>query len=487
MTKIKNSGIFLNRMFTSSSLSYYEKPAQFPLPVISHPRALLIFNDPIHGHIEMHPLFVKIIDTPHFQRLRNIKQLGGGYFVYPGASHNRFEHSIGVCHLAGKLIKTLQERQPDLGIDDKDVLCVQIAGLCHDLGHGPFSHLFQEFMEEIKPDWRHEDQSVKMFNHLISQHGIEEEMKNQYHLNDSDLTFIRELIRGPDRKSESGGSSTDSESEYKGRPKKKAFLYEIVANHKTGIDVDKMDYLSRDCHHLGLKSNFDHGRYLMFARVCDNEICMRDKEARNMYELFHTRNLLHHCACQHKAKNLVERMILDVLRIADAADFKVGGTMKISDAFKEETAYLLLTDDILHQIWRSTAENLRDARDIINRIFTRKLYRSIQIKTFPNTVSKNSFTEKLEKLARELQTVTAVDLDVMVFSLDYGMREVDPIKLLRFYSKEEPLEKIELKEEEVSFLLPRQFTETKVMLFCRKEEAPAIGQETLEQFWKLPG
>lgn len=56
---------------------------------------LQIFNDPIHGHIEIHPLCVKIIDTPQFQRLRSIKQLGGTYFVYPGASHNRFEHSIG--------------------------------------------------------------------------------------------------------------------------------------------------------------------------------------------------------------------------------------------------------------------------------------------------------------------------------------------------------------------------------------------------------
>ncbi|KAM9501650.1 deoxynucleoside triphosphate triphosphohydrolase SAMHD1-like [Clarias gariepinus] len=56
---------------------------------------LKVFNDPIHGHIELHPLLVRIIDTPQFQRLRNIKQLGGAYFVFPGASHNRFEHSIG--------------------------------------------------------------------------------------------------------------------------------------------------------------------------------------------------------------------------------------------------------------------------------------------------------------------------------------------------------------------------------------------------------
>uniref|UniRef100_A0A3P9DUK0 HD/PDEase domain-containing protein n=1 Tax=Maylandia zebra TaxID=106582 RepID=A0A3P9DUK0_9CICH len=120
----------------------------------------IVFNDPIHGHIELHPLLVKIIDTPQFQRLRNIKQLGGGYFVFPGASHNRFEHSIGVGHLAGELAKTLKLKQPELDISERDVLCVQIAGLCHDLGHGPFSHLFDGmFNPEADPE--HKDWKVR--------------------------------------------------------------------------------------------------------------------------------------------------------------------------------------------------------------------------------------------------------------------------------------------------------------------------------------
>ncbi|KAG8556413.1 hypothetical protein GDO81_018063 [Engystomops pustulosus] len=93
-----------------------------------------VFNDPIHGHIELHPLLICIIDTPQFQRLRYIKQLGGQYYVFPGASHNRFEHSIGVSYLAGCLIEELRKRQPELEINERDVLSVQIAGLCHDLG-----------------------------------------------------------------------------------------------------------------------------------------------------------------------------------------------------------------------------------------------------------------------------------------------------------------------------------------------------------------
>ncbi|XP_023931442.1 deoxynucleoside triphosphate triphosphohydrolase SAMHD1-like [Lingula anatina] len=95
---------------------------------------LKVFNDPIHGHIELHPLCVRIIDTPQFQRLRYLKQLGGAYYVFPGATHNRFEHSIGVCYLAGRLVRELKDRQPELKITEQDILCVQIAGLCHDLG-----------------------------------------------------------------------------------------------------------------------------------------------------------------------------------------------------------------------------------------------------------------------------------------------------------------------------------------------------------------
>ena len=120
-----------------------------------------MFSDSVHGTILLHPLLVKIVDTPEFQRLRYIKQMGGGYYVYPGAQHNRFEHSIGTAQLAGKLVRHLKESQPELEINDTDVLLVEMAGLCHDLGHGRFSHMFdRKFLK--KTEWEHEQGSCEM-------------------------------------------------------------------------------------------------------------------------------------------------------------------------------------------------------------------------------------------------------------------------------------------------------------------------------------
>ncbi|XP_075428587.1 deoxynucleoside triphosphate triphosphohydrolase SAMHD1-like isoform X2 [Ascaphus truei] len=354
-----------------------------------------VFNDPIHGQIELHPLLVRIIDTPQFQRLRYIKQLGGTDYVFPGATNNRFEHSIGVGHLAGCLVKRLRDGQNDLGIDERDILCVQIAGLCHDLGHGPFSHMFGErFMRLARPkaEFKHESVSVKMFKHLISSNGLEDYMKKYGLCLEEDVIFIKELIDGqPSSKAEQPPDSNQvSDWPYQGRKKEKSFLYEIVANKLNGIDVDKWDYFARDCHYLGIQNNFDYKRFVMFARVCDVEdvehkkkekrICTRDKEVGNLYDMFHTRFCLHRRACQHKVANIIEAMITEAFIEADT-HIEIEGTdgisYKISFAVDDMVAYTKLTDDIFHQILYSSDPNLFKAREILRKIQRRQLYKYV--------------------------------------------------------------------------------------------------------------
>jgi len=108
--------------------------------------------DPIHDFIRVYDHELKIIDTHIFQRLRRIRQLSGAHLTYPAAQHTRFEHSLGVMHIASQASQALNEK----GIlKSYDIEVLRLAGLLHDIGHGPFSHLFEEIIQQKK--FSHED------------------------------------------------------------------------------------------------------------------------------------------------------------------------------------------------------------------------------------------------------------------------------------------------------------------------------------------
>ncbi|XP_078092980.1 deoxynucleoside triphosphate triphosphohydrolase SAMHD1-like [Mustelus asterias] len=459
------------------------------------PLDVKVFNDPIHGHIEMHPLLVRIIDTPQFQRLRFIKQLGGTYFVYPGASHNRFEHSIGVGYLAGQLVKALAERQPELRINHRDILCVQIAGLCHDLGHGPFSHLFDgKFIPLTRKDstWKHEDASLSMFEHLIRFNGLDGVLTNHGLELPDDLVFIKEQIRGPipDVRSNGEGCSTNcSVWPYKGRPREKGFLYEIVANKRNGIDVDKWDYFARDCHHLGIRNNFDFARFIKFARVCEvgrkKHICTRDKEVADLYNMFHTRNTLHRRAYQHRVSNIIESMITEALVLADP-HIQISGTdgklYQMSTSIDDMVAYTKLTDEIFHQILNSSKPELKPAQKILNNIICRKLYKWIG-QTQPEaetTIPAEEVNELNHQVAAAIPStpldvqLTPADFIVNVVQMDYGMEKQNPINKVRFYCKNNPNQAFKIRKDQVSRLLPERFTEQLIQVYCKKIDEQSV-------------
>ncbi|XP_056453178.1 deoxynucleoside triphosphate triphosphohydrolase SAMHD1-like [Gadus chalcogrammus] len=466
--------------------------------------AYKVFNDPIHGHIELHPLLVKIIDTPQFQRLRNIKQLGGVYYVFPGASHNRFEHSIGVGYLAGELVKSLQKKQPGLKIDERDVLCVQIAGLCHDLGHGPFSHLFDGmFIPKARPDlkedkiWTHEKASLDMLNHLIAVNNLKPVMKKYKLVLKKDITFIEELIFGK----RTDPSDSTKKLPYEGRPEK-PYLYEIVSNKRNGIDVDKFDYFARDCHHLGIKNNFDHDRFIKFARVFkvdgEEQICTRDKEVGNMYDFFHTRNSLHRSAYQHKVKNIVEIMITEAFLLADK-HLKFEGKFTLSTAIDDMVAYTKLTDNVFEQIflptpWEldeaRTKEDLQDlnkAREILTNIRRRCLFKCVG--QFYSAYRADIEDMRLH-LLDDQKNPLAIKLlpeHLKVIKMDYGMKTENPIDLVRFYRKGDK-EAFKISRGQVSTLIPRHFQEWLLQVYCTETDEKILAMarkefEVLCQTW----
>ncbi|XP_066526366.1 deoxynucleoside triphosphate triphosphohydrolase SAMHD1 [Hoplias malabaricus] len=447
-----------------------------------------VFNDPIHGHIDLHPLMVRIIDTPQFQRLRHIKQLGGTYLVFPGASHNRFEHSIGVGYLAGRLVRALNERQPGLLIESRDVLCVQIAGLCHDLGHGPFSHMFDGmFIPKVRPGlkWKHEQASVQMFDHLVKENDLEPVMQRYGLVLPDDLIFIKEQIAGP-----LDDIASDREWPYKGRSEEKSFLYEIVANKRNGIDVDKWDYFARDCYHLGIQNNFDYRRFLQFARVCEvkgkKHICTRDKEVGNLYDMFHTRNCLHRRAYQHRVGSIIEVMITEALVKADPyiqIQGSLGKIYKISEAIDDMEAYTKLTDHIFEQVLYSSDSRLSEAQSILHNILCRRLYKCVGQTTPENHLDVTQ--ELLQKYSRDVaftrpsgseaeMELTPEDFIVNVIYMDYGMKDKNPINSVQFYCKNDPNKAIKIRKNQVSKLLPEKFAEQLIRVYCKKTDERSL-------------
>ncbi|RIA99444.1 hypothetical protein C1645_747297 [Glomus cerebriforme] len=420
------------------------------------------FQDPIHGLMEFEDWVVKVIDTEHFQRLRNIKQLGTTYYVYPGACHNRFEHSLGVAHLANSLVTRIYEthKQPELPkleYNERDLKCVTLAALCHDLGHGPFSHLFEkEFIKKIRPErkWKHEDGSKMMVNHLFEVYGS----KILGDLDTNDEKFIKDLIDG-------------------NRTNRSPYLFDVVANKRNSIDVDKFDYLARDCHYLGMKSEFDHSRLMKFSRVYENQITYYFKESYNIYDLFHTRYSLHKKAYNHRVGKAIDFMIRDALIEADPI-------LKISESINDPNEYLKMDDTILNKIEFSNDEELKKSQDIIKRIRTRNLYKFVDEFLVPEDLKDKLTEQKINPVEIADKELKVDDIIVDRLVLNYGMKAENPVNHVKFYDKKKGDKVFTLEKSQVSYLVPEQFEELNIRIFSKDPDHKKI-EHTRKRFQEL--
>ncbi|GAV01730.1 hypothetical protein RvY_12390 [Ramazzottius varieornatus] len=436
------------------------------------------FQDTIHDLIFMHPLLVKMIDSPEFQRLRYIRMLGFGYVVFPSANHSRFEHCIGVSHLAETFLRGIQHRQPELGITDVDILCVAMAGLCHDLGHGPMSHTFEKFMHEARKDeeeWHHEEMSVKIFRRLMEKNNLGAACEF-YGLSEIDLCFVEELIHGVPAV---------------GRPANKAFLFEVVANKRNGIDVDRWDYMCRDAYHTNVSIAFNRSRITDAARVMtvkgQAQICYRQTMKLDLWEMFDTRRLMHRKIYQHPVASLLDRMLVDALLTADPhlRFYGPDGTsFLLSEAVKNVEHFLVLTDDyVLHSIMHSyQLKELKSARHLLQRIQKRQLYRFVA-RTRPVTHLKLTSLQDLAQIrgvlaasaTREVGRDVKVDDVVLIrSSFDFGCGTSNPFDHVNFFDNDDlsSAHLVELKS--MSLCMPEAFFEESLALYYKEAEDAAV-------------
>ncbi|KAJ7166004.1 hypothetical protein C8R46DRAFT_1192481 [Mycena filopes] len=421
-------------------------------------------KDQIHDYIPISPLMSSIIDTKQFQRLRNIKQLGTSYYVWPGASHNRFEHCLGVGHLARSMAEHLRDEQPELHISSRDVDCVQIAGLCHDLGHGPWSHVWDGlFIPSVAPDkkWKHEDASKMMFRFLL-------DSNKTINLPPKDVDFILALI--------DGDPSLCS-------PDEKEFLFDIVANRRNGLDVDKFDYIARDSYMIGEPSKLSLARLIKSARVIENEICYDIKDVNQLHEICYTRFRLHKMIYNHKTAKAIEYMIVDALVLAEPH-------LKIADQIEIPKKFLYLTDAIKERIEASEDPELEASRDLFDRVSERDLYKFVdqrvvewtQREAYRDHITPERIVQEARKLAKEkdsqmdLSELTPDCVIVDHATMHYGMKEKNPLDFVKFYSKRNFNNCARAQPGDYSMLMPRLFAEVSLTIFTKHPQYLGLVQ-----------
>lgn len=194
--------------------------------------------DPVHGTVSITELESKIIQAKSFQRLRNVKQLGLAYLVYPGADYSRFSHSIGACHLAGQVLDALDSKgelrnfwTPGEIIENRVLL--RVAALLHDVGHYPFSHTMEHALKEHYSNEMITGNAIRtsMNHELVGKRLMEHDPEISKILKDAGIDSKR--LSAIFRKEE----GTDAK------------LTNLVS---ADLDVDRLDYLQRTAHHTSL-------------------------------------------------------------------------------------------------------------------------------------------------------------------------------------------------------------------------------------------
>ena len=227
-----------------------------------------IFNDPIYGLISFpSDLIYQLIDHPHFQRLRRIKQLGMSSLVYPGATHTRFHHALGATHLCDRLLTQLRLKGVDISAEEHESTLIAI--LLHDIGHGPYSHALEG---EIIPV-HHEDIST----HIIGR--LNEEL-------DGKLSLAKDIF----------------DKQYD-----KAFLSQIISGQ---VDVDRMDYLCRDSFYTGVAEGIiGYDRIIKMMDVRDNQLVIEEKGIHSVEKFLLSRFFMYQQVYLHHASIAADHML----------------------------------------------------------------------------------------------------------------------------------------------------------------------------------
>jgi len=313
-------------------------------------------KDPVHGYVYISEAEKNIIDSYPMQRLRRLRQLAGSEYVYPGANHTRFEHCVGVMYLAGKVLEN-----PNVSgmVTDDEARVARIAALLHDVGHGPFSHVFEHLLVRDL-DRTHED----ITSWIVEKSEIADKLsKMGYNPQEVGKLAVGKLHK-PGR----------------------AFLDQIISS---AVDVDKQDFIVRDTFHTGAEYGFIDVFRLIHALDVLGENLAVELGALSALESFIIARIESFKSIYfHRVGRAAQIMLATAM---EKANDELGLT-----AFKTPEEYLAMDD---YTVW-SAAKKCEKSRRIIEDLERRRMLKCAYERTFydKDTMISNIFSRDTYRL-----------------------------------------------------------------------------------------
>jgi HD superfamily phosphohydrolase len=326
-------------------------------------------TDPVHRSIRFSEVEKEVIDSPVFQRLRRIRQLAGAHLVYPSAQHSRFEHSLGAMHIAGLAGETLLGKGY---IDQAEVVQdLRLAALLHDIGHGPFSHLFEEVLE-YRCNTTHEEMGKRIIMQseiadILDRHGYNADQICRLSFGQSKVNFMNEIISG-------------------------------------GLSADIMDYLPRDGLFTGAEyAKVDYHRLTSSLEVSKNRLAINRSALNSLESMLISRYEMFKAVYFHKTVRSAEVMLLHSMIAADEAlgltDTSLGNYLGLTD---EATLERLCT--LGDGKYTFAVKMARDYRD-------RRLLKSVYEKFLHKRDKQKVDRKALQAIALRIADAAGVDRD----------------------------------------------------------------------------
>jgi HD superfamily phosphohydrolase len=306
----------------------------FPLLPDEQPASTV--RDSLYDLIPLGTREEKLINTPAFLRLQRVKQLGFVYRVWPGATHTRFEHSLGCYHLAVRALRSLLQRGEDGGLYGVSISSIQtlvVAALLHDIGHYPFSHT----IEELGPPLIHHEQVGRA---IIEQSEIATILERDYHLSPE---RVADFIDPPKTKP---------------LPADDELLSHLLSG---ALDVDKLDYLPRDARACNVPyGGVDVSRLLGALRLHDNvsgqrRIVVTHKGISPLHSLLHARQEMFDNIYWHHTSRALQVMLVRAVQ-----DALTAGTLQAEQlrGLDDASLLVLLADSHMPSSSRTLAAEL---------------------------------------------------------------------------------------------------------------------------------